>query len=360
MNRSLLARMVALVLVVLLGGYYIFIDVLQYRIGAQRFGVTVMASDAGGIYPGAVVTYRGVPVGAVSSLELRTDGVRIHLGINPGTRIPADASVRIKELSALGEQYLDLDPSSPSPPYLHAGSTIPESRVTLPTPIGVALLDLGSLLSSVPTDDLQTLETFFTDSFTGTGPDLRTIIVTGQNLFEALVAAQAATVNLVNDGQPVLQTLQATDSQFATFAAGLRSITGQLDQSNSAIQGLITNGQSAETQLNSFLGANNSTIEALISSLATSAAKAQQYQPSVQALFRYLPTVLGDLGAVASGGTIHGEIAVNTANTVCPYTGVLMPLPTQAVSGVSLGNSCTYSAPDLLQRGAATAAPAVP
>ena len=56
--------------------------------------------------------------------------------------------------------------------------------------------------------------------------------MTGQRLFDALVAAQPETVNLVVDGQTDLQTLEATDGDLATFTQGLASLTGQLRDSN--------------------------------------------------------------------------------------------------------------------------------
>ena len=356
MTRGLWGRMIALALVVLLGTFYILIEVMGYRIGAQQFPVMVRAADAGGVYKGAAVTYRGVPVGQVTSLGLRPDGVDIHVAIDPGTRIPANADAHVKELSALGEQYLDLVPSGPDPVLLRAGSVIPADRVTLPVPIGSALLDLGSLLTSVNARDLRTVEDFLISGFTGTGPDLRTIVVTGQDLFQALVAAQAGTQQLIVDGQPVLRSFQSTDDQFATFAHGLDQITGQLAASNQDLQALIRNGQAAESQLTPFLSANSSSIESTIASLGASSAVTEQYQPSLSLLFQVLPVVSGQLARSAGNGQVNGLLTINTANTVCPYVPAdQVPSPTQAVGAPALTNTCSTAAPDLLQRGAHTA-----
>ncbi len=137
---------------------------------------------------------------------------------------------------------------------------IPASRVVLPTPIGTTLVDLNNMLQSVNPQDLQTDENFLASAFVGTGPDLRTIIVTGQRLFNALVAAQPETVNLVVDGQTDLQTLEATDGDLATFSQGLASVTRQLRDSNGDVQALIRNSQAAEEQLNPFLAADSTQI----------------------------------------------------------------------------------------------------
>ena len=277
----------------------------------------------------------------------------VKLGDRAGQHIPDNGPVQVKELSALGEQYLDLQPVTGSGPDLHSGTVIPADRVVLPTPIGTALVDLGTMLKSLNPQDLQTDENFLASAFVGTGPDLRTIIVTGQQLFNALVAAQPETVNLVVDGQTDLQTLEATDGDLATFTQGLASLTGQLRHSNGDLQALIRNSQSAEHQLNPFLAADNAHISALVSSLATDAQVSDQYDQDVRAIFELLPVVSDDLASVVAGGQLHGELDINTADTVCPYIpGSLMPGPTQAVASPNLSNTCTTSAPDLLERGA--------
>lgn len=353
MNRQLLPRMLALVVVTILGVYFIAIDVMQYRIGTPRFTVTAYMPNAGGLYPGADVDYRGVGVGNVTSLDLSTTGVAVKVGINPGTHIPDNGIARIKDLSALGEQYLDFEPSSPGGPYLHAGSVIPASRIILPIPIGTTLIDLGTLLNSVNVQDVRTVESYLTSAFIGTGPSLRTIIVTGQRLFESLVAAQPETANLIVDGNTDLRTLQATDGDLTTFSQGLAQLTAQLKTSNADLRALLDNASVAAAQLNPFLAANSSSLASVIANLSTDSQASATYQPAVQALFEILPVVATDLASSASNGQVHGQLSFNLGNTVCPYIPAAdMPGPTEKEATASLDNACATRAGDLLQRGA--------
>lgn len=348
--------MIGLIIVVVVGVYYIVFDVLQYKIVSQPFTVTVLMPSAGGLYSGADVTYRGVDVGTVTALDLSANQVAVKIGIHSGERIPDNGPVLVKQLSALGEQYLDLQPSNTAGPDLRGGSVIPANRVTLPVPIGTALVDLGAMLKSLNPKDLQTVESFLSSAFIGTGPDLRTIIVTGQRLFDALVAAQPETVNLVVDGKTDLHTLEATDGDLATFSQGLASLTGQLKNSNSDLQALINNSQSAEAQLNPFLESNTASIASAISSLATDAHVSDEYNAQVHAIFELLPVVADDLSSIASGGEIHGVLDFNTADPVCAYVpGASMPGPTEKVSSASLSNNCPRSSPGMLARGANSA-----
>ena len=299
------------------------------------------------------MTYRGVQVGKVTALDLGPTEVSVKLGINAGQQIPDNGPVRVKELSALGEQYLDLQPKSSSGPRLHSGSVIPASRVVLSTQIGTTLVDLNKLLRNINPQDLQTDENFLASAFVGTGPDLRTIIVTGQRLFNALVAAQPETVNLVVDGQTDLRTLEVTDGDLATFAQGLASVTRQLRDSNTDVQALIRNSQKAEQQLNPFLAADSRQITDLVADLGIDAQVTADHSQDTQALFALLPLVLPGPGVRGGERGRSRRVDFNTEDPVCPYIlGSQIPGPTQPVATPDLTNNCTAVAPGMLERGA--------
>ncbi len=353
MNKRLMPRMIALVVVVVVGVYYIAFDIMQYRLFSRPFVVTVLMPSAGGLYTGADVTYRGVQVGTVGALDVQPDQLAVKLDIDAGEHIPDNGPVRVKELSALGEQYIDFQPTHGDGPDLRTGTVIPAKRVVLPTSIGTTLIDLGKMLKSINTHDLVVNENFLATAFNGTGSDLRTIIVSGERLFNALVAAQPETVNLVLDGQTDLHTLEATDGDLATFSAGLSSLTQELADSNTSLRALIKNSNAAEIKLNPLLASDSASIDALVATSATDSQVSAAYAPQVDAIFELLPAVSDDLASVASNGHIHGVLEVNTADPVCPYVlGTQMPGPTQSVSSPSLTNNCPTSSPGMLQRGA--------
>src|SRR5580704_1159207 len=111
-NVNVRIRIVALILVFVVGAAYISFDVLGFRIGSQPFTVTVDLPRGGGLYSDGFVTYRGVDVGRISRMSLSPGGAVATLAIDPGTAIPASAIAHVHELSVAGEQYLDLVPSS--------------------------------------------------------------------------------------------------------------------------------------------------------------------------------------------------------------------------------------------------------
>jgi phospholipid/cholesterol/gamma-HCH transport system substrate-binding protein len=152
-------------------------------------GYTVRAdfADSGGIFPGAEVTYRGVPVGKVGALHLTgAGGVSVALDIeDDAPSIPADSLAVVANRSAVGEQYVDLQPRTTHGPYLLDGSTIPRASTRTPLPTTDLVLSLDRLVNSVGRKDLRVTVDELGKAFAGTGPNLSRLVDSGNKLTES-------------------------------------------------------------------------------------------------------------------------------------------------------------------------------
>jgi phospholipid/cholesterol/gamma-HCH transport system substrate-binding protein len=352
-KRSNLFRMAALVVTVLAGFGYILFSVIGLRVFNPRFPVTVMLDQAGGIYSGADVTYRGVDVGRVTGLTLTRTGVAVHLGINPGARIPADSTASVRELDAAGEQYMDLVPTATGGPDLRGGSVIAVDRTSVPISIDATLIDFGQLLTSVNTKNVMALDQELAAGLGGTGSQFRTLVTDLTNLMVSLRSSQSSQVDLQVDGNKVLKEAIHTNKEFANFSNSIRKLTGQIAASNKDLGSLITNGATANRRVHTLLDNDSGSIESFIHGLGTITSTAYARDPAIRALFQALPLFASNLAAISGGGTVHTELLYNTGHTVCPYLPAsLVPSPTQKASSADLGLNCSSSATDLLQRGA--------
>ena len=119
---------------------------------------TVVAhfDDSGGIFEGGEVTYRGVQVGRVGKLELTDDGVDVHLDIENGyDDIPADTLAVVGNRSAVGEQYVELQPQVDTAPYLRDDSEIADGGHPHPDPDRRSCsADISNTVSSVDQEAL--------------------------------------------------------------------------------------------------------------------------------------------------------------------------------------------------------------
>ena len=357
MSRSILSRLIALLVITVAGAYYIAFDAVGVHLVNQPYHIKVVLPSAGGIYQDAYVTYRGVEVGKVSSIQLHENEVVAVLAINHGTHIPSNVQARVRELTAAAEQYMDLVPEGADPPadYLRPGATI--TNAVIPIAIGDLLNTVNALVNSLSAQDLNTLSSALATGLRDAGGDLHSIIVDGSTLVGALQGAIPGTQELINAGNQVLSTFNSTSGDFAQFSADLNQLSAQLKASNDALIATLQNGAGAGKALDGFLTRYGSDTVGLIQNLASSTNVAYQRQDAVRALFEVLPLFASDVSETVSGGQVHFQLDFNTADPVCPYTPML-PSPTVAnPATANLTGTCTTVAPNLLQRGADKAPP---
>jgi phospholipid/cholesterol/gamma-HCH transport system substrate-binding protein len=277
------------------------------------------------------------------------------MAIRHGEKIPADVGASVKELTAAAEQYMDLVPSGTDTPgqYLRPGATI--TNAVIPISVGTLLNTVNSLVNSLNAEDLNTLSAALATGLQDAGGDLHSIIVDGNMLVSALQSAIPGTQELINAGNQVLTTFDATSNDFSRFSANLNTLSAQLKTSNQALIATLQNGAAAGSALDSFLSRYGSSTVGLIDNLSGSTDVAYQRQDAVRALFEVLPLFATDVSETVSGGQVHFQLDFNTVDPVCPYTPMLPP-PTAATSATAnLSGTCPTVAPNLLQRGAATA-----
>ncbi len=125
-----------------------YVSARYVGLGERLFGdgyvVTADFTESGGIFTNAEVTYRGVAVGRVDRLRLADDGVHVDLRLQGGTRIPADTRAVVANRSAVGEQYVDLQPRRRSGPYLSNGGHITVANTATPIHTETRLLQAST------------------------------------------------------------------------------------------------------------------------------------------------------------------------------------------------------------------------
>jgi virulence factor Mce-like protein len=247
-TRRTKLQLIAFAVVAVLGMSYLgfkYVGLDRVVLGTG-YDVAADFKDSGGIFVNAEVTYRGVAVGRVSDMKLINDGVRVVLTMEPGAdKIPASTKAMVATRSAVGEQYILLQPDNDKGPYLKDGSVIPKNRTSIPVPVQELLLNLDKLVGSLDQENLRIVVNELGKAFAGSGDDLGRLIDNGNLLLARAEQSLPQTLKLITDGQTVLATQNANRSAIREWASGLRQVTDTLVQIDPDLRQLVVNAPNA-------------------------------------------------------------------------------------------------------------------
>jgi phospholipid/cholesterol/gamma-HCH transport system substrate-binding protein len=351
-TRKVRLQLIGFALVALLG-----ISYLSFRyVGLDRLlfgdGIDVAAdfSDSGGIFVNAEVTYRGVGVGRVSDMALTDDGVRVTLTLDPDApEIPADSAAVVANRSAVGEQYVDLRPDDDAGPYLADGAVIPQDRTAIPIPVEQLLLDVDELVGSIDPDDLRVVVDELGTAFAGAGDDLGRLLDNGDLLLTRAQESLPQTLQLITDGQTVLDTQAESRSAIQSWATDLRALSDTLVSSDPDIRSLLVNAPDAGAALQTLVQDAGPSLGPLVRYLdVLNDVTIPRLDGVEQMLATYPDAVSGAFSVVRNdGGTMraHFGFVINAGDPQPCTTGYLSSGVAQSpaavvsedVSGVSCG-----------------------
>jgi phospholipid/cholesterol/gamma-HCH transport system substrate-binding protein len=299
-------------------------------LGVGRITVTLELPASGGLYRFSNVTYRGVQVGKVTDIKaVNGKRVQARLSLDGSARIPANTRAQVRSVSAVGEQYVDLQPDSESGPYLRNGSLIAMSHSTIPPRTGPMLDHLSALVDSIPKGKLSNLldETF--NAFNGAGYDFGSLLDSSAKLAGDLDGIAARNRALIDDGVPLLQSQVDSTGAIRQWARGLAGVTGQLTRNDPQIRTVLGTGPGLAQQVSALLNQLKPTLPVLLANLTTIGQVAVTYHASLEQILVLLPPNIAVFQSVAPNhnptGAATGDFSVTVADPPACTVGFLPP-----------------------------------
>ena len=292
LKRKTIIQMIILTVVALTAGavmIFSFIGLPGMLFGIGQYKVTLQLAEAGGLYPRGNVTWRGTEVGRVQSVKLTDNGVEADLTMNSDFKIPADLDVQVLSVSAVGEQYVALLPRNGNTPYLKAGDVIPVDRTYIPPDVNSVLSLTNTGLQSIPHDNLKTVIDEAYTAVGGLGPEISRFVKGSTALaIDARKNLDELTA-LIDKSKPVLDSQADTSGAIQAWAAHLDNITGQLQQQDQALAGVINKGAPAADEVRALFDRLQPTLPIVLANLVSVGEVAVTYQPSLEQLLVLLP-----------------------------------------------------------------------
>ena len=309
------------------GGRYAQIDRLLVD---RSYPVTAQFSDSGGIFAGAQVTYRGIPVGTVDKLQFSDGGVKAVLAIEKSAPdIPRDVLAVVANKSAIGEQFVDLQPRANKGPYLAAGSAIPLSSTRIPIDTTTLLVDIDGLVKSVDTNSLRTVVDELGKAFEGTGPDLATILDTSSEFIQAADDNIDVTRALIRNSDSVLQTQIDKRGELSTFSKNLALLSDTLVDADPDLRRLLDKGGDSAATVRKVVDENAEDLGSAVRDLVIANKPLSENVLGLQSIFLLYPYLLeGSFSVIdpeVKGGKETGEyqatfgLVLTDTTSTCSY-----------------------------------------
>ncbi len=295
-KQLLVFVIITLVGVSFVGARYARLDRLFYD---STYTVNAHFAQSGGIFTGAEVTYRGVGIGQVANMKLTDDGVDVLLSIDKDEdKIPKKTLALVGNKSAVGEQYVELQPQADGGPYLEDGSEIDTPQTQVPVSTTEILTNLDNLVQSVPQADLRTVVAESGAAFKDAGPSIGQIIDTSSSFIETAEANFETTTSLIRNSRVVLQTQVDKGSAIRSFARDLALFSGTVAANDKALRSVIDNGSATANELRTFLEKNRVNLGQLINNLVTTNEITVKYLDGIRQILVMYPYI------VAGGYTV--------------------------------------------------------
>ncbi|MFI6954558.1 MlaD family protein [Nocardia sp. NPDC050408] len=201
MNLRATVSLSAIAAVLVLGVGYMTVGVLHLDPRRTYITADMRMDNSGGLGPNAPVLLAGIQVGRTESVSKQATGVLVRLRIDNRYRIPVSSDVRIEQLSALGEPYIEFAPQTGVGPYLENGQVIAADRVRTPTTITALSARVVELLKQIHPESVARLVDTFNRALAGTDTAMQTLQRSTDLLAAALLSRKASIRQLFADVQ---------------------------------------------------------------------------------------------------------------------------------------------------------------
>ncbi|GAA5064764.1 MlaD family protein [Nocardia callitridis] len=235
MNLRGAVSLSAIAAVLVLGVAYMAVGVLHVDPRRSFHTAEMHIANSGGLGPNSPVLLEGTQVGKTETVRKIADGVLVRIRIEDRYRIPASSIVRIEQLSALGEPYIEFSPTTDGGPYLRDGEVIATDQIRTPTTISALSTRLVALLDKIHPDAVANLVGTADTALTGTDAAMQTLRRSSDLLAATLLSRNASLRQLFSD-------MQAMGADMAWLGPSLTTAGPQFGEFGTRLTAIVESG----------------------------------------------------------------------------------------------------------------------
>lgn len=249
-KNSILLGNIALFLVMILGLSYLAFVSLHWRPWQSTYHVLVKFPISGGLQETSKVSLRGVEIGDVENIQVTPRTVNVTLKLQADHKINKNATFSAFGLSAAGEQYVDIVPTTDDGPFLADGDEIEPGQTYVTTPFSTVLESSLELISQVDTVKLSGALQELTIALNDDQPNqLRSIFQSGGTIFAELYKVMPETTKLIQNAGAILKTTADVQPDLGRLVDGGAGLINAAVASDRELRVLLGTGPGRITSL---------------------------------------------------------------------------------------------------------------
>ena len=264
MNRRIAANLVWIIVfsaIVTVGAFLTYVTGVFFD---DSYPIRVPMPEAGGVLPDQEVTVLGRAVGQVEDVDVTEDGVMLLLAIDGSQEVPDPAIAKVLRRSPIGEQAVDLQPTTDDWVAAEHGTTIEPVEAIVPPPVPLVLEETVDLLEHLEPDEVSTIVHELSVALEGRGERLRMLNRDSFELQSTLVQGLPEFERLIDSSDAVLTVLrEQRDSLRSAFASGA-DLTELFAAQRPNVENLLDSATPALNRTGDFVLANQSNLECLM------------------------------------------------------------------------------------------------
>lgn len=283
----------------------------------NRYELSAVFTDSGGVKTGAEVRVAGVQVGEVTGInpDFETGQVVVTFEVDTGIHLGPNTRVDVIPATLLGGFYLRL--SGPiEEPYLDdqpvEDRRIPLARTTGPQSIIVGLGDLTRQVQELNIDNINRALTEVADSTTRNQDQFPVLIEDLLALSTAINEREEELQGLIDNAQQVSATLASRDEELVQLIDTAGVLLDLLSTRRDDLAAILGEGSEAVTQLTDLIASHRAEFENIFSDLHTVLGAVDRQLPTINTVLAYAGPTFSLLGNAVSedvevGFTIRGD-----------------------------------------------------
>jgi phospholipid/cholesterol/gamma-HCH transport system substrate-binding protein len=294
--------------------------VLKLPLTGSPDRITVHMAQTGGLFEGSAVNYRGVRVGTITDIKVGKEGPDATVTFKNGAKVPTSAKAEVVSLSPIGEQFLDLIPTSAAGPYLEDGAEIKAESVALPITVASAADNLDKFLDEIPDEDVKVLLHELNAAVSDSSDDLDHLLTSSNELVSTLDDAWPRTDALLTNGLTVNQILARHQKDLVTFSASAKELAAWLVKFDPTFQQILKSVPASLETVGQLVDDLGPLLPALLKNLNATTNILADRDASLRALAQVTPVSLGKVSASLRGGWWYLR-AFLEGEALCDYGG---------------------------------------